>query len=173
MQNRFTWMAVLTITLGAGLLRAHDYDPNKPVTLSGTVTKVEWHQPYVKIHLDVAGQNGRKQGWEIETVTPQVMQSDGITSAAIKVGDQITVEGIQAKTGSDHALAKSLKLSDGRNVSLASTQESAPMQTSMNVPPAKPAKLPRTASDVPLIGLIGLASLAGWSILAARPRRLS
>ena len=166
---------VSAFALSTAVLLAHDYDSNKPVTLTGSVKKVEWHQPYVKIHMDVNDANGKVKDWEIETSAPTKLESDGVTSTAIKVGDNITVQGIQEKHGTEHALARSITLANGQTVSLSAppvTSPPEPAQTAANTPPA-PENLPRTASSMPLIGLIGLGALGAWGVLALRSRLLS
>ena len=52
---------------------AHRYDPNKTVTLTGTVKEIKWDKSYVKIHLSVKGANGKTKDWELETATPSVL----------------------------------------------------------------------------------------------------
>jgi LPXTG-motif cell wall-anchored protein len=156
---------ISVFVLSAGAALAHKYDANKPVTLSGTVGKIEWHKPYVKIHLDAKDTNGKTIDWEIETATPSVLQSDGFTSKSIKEGDQITVQADGAADGSHHALAHSVTLADGRALSV-----TAPEQQAGN--PASPngATLPQTATNFPLIGVIGLVALAASAGLSLKRR---
>ena len=154
MQVRSTaLLSVLILSAGAAL--AHKYDANKPVTLSGTVGKIEWHKPYVKIHLDSKDADGKAIDWEIETATPSVLQADGFTSKSIKEGDQITVQADAAADGSHHALAHSVTLADGRALSVTAPEQQASS-------PASPSgsTLPQTATNFPLIGVIGLIALA-------------
>lgn len=155
------------LALFASYAFAHQYDPNKPVTLTGTVKKIEWHTPYVKIHLDTTDANGNTTDWEIQTATPRVLRSDGMTSTSIKDGDQITVQGYQDTDGSDHALAHSMTLANGQTIAIGTSAPSG--QTAQAPQPAGP--LPQTATDWPLIGLMGLGALAAWSLLSI-PRRL-
>jgi LPXTG-motif cell wall-anchored protein len=172
---RSTAILISALILGAGVgLAAHKYDSNKPLTLSGTVTKVEWQKPYVKIHMDAKDASGKTVDWEIETATPSVMESDGFTRTSINKGDQITVQGEGAASGSPHALAHSLTLADGRTMSI--NQPQAEPATTSGSSPAPPATsdstLPHTATSLPLMGLVGLIALGAGSVLSMR-RRLS
>jgi hypothetical protein len=97
---------------------ARQYNPNKPVTLAGTVTKIEWRLPYVKIHIDTMDANGNTTKWEIQTSTPRVLQSDGMKSTSVKEGDQITVQGYQDTNGSAHALAHLITLGNGQTITI-------------------------------------------------------
>jgi LPXTG-motif cell wall-anchored protein len=175
MQLKPTAVLISALMLSAGAaLAAHKYDSNKPLTLNGTVTKVEWQKPYVKIHMDAKDASGKTVDWEIETAEPSVMESDGITRSSINKGDQITVQGDGAASGSPHALAHSLRLANGRTMSLSQSQaEVNPASPSAPAPPAtSDSKLPRTASNMPLVGLIGLVTLGAGAVLSMR-RRLS
>ena len=184
---------------------AHQYDPNKPVTLTGTVKKIEWRTGYVKIHLDTTKANGKTRDWEIQAA-PGMLQSEGITRTSINKGDQITVLGIQdRKKGSAHALAQSITLANGQTVPAPSQPtpqaqvsqpapppqpEAPPSQPPAEVQPSQPLaevqplqlqtppilsepahRLPRTATDWPLIGLMGLGALAAWSLLSISSAR--
>lgn len=159
-------------------MAAHKYDSNKPVTLTGTVTKVEWHKPYVKIHLDAKDADGKNHDWEVQTLTPTVLESRGMPRNGLKEGDQITVKGSGAADGSDHLLARSVTMADGKTVALngpdvAVNRASADIggTTSDNTAPAT--SLPRTASVTPLLGLMGLVSLTAAVSLGVIRRRLS
>jgi hypothetical protein len=107
---------------------ARQYDPNKPVTLTGTVKKIDWRIPYVKIHLNTTDVGGNTTAWEIQTDTPRVLQSDGMKSTSVKEGDQITVQGYQDTNGSAHALAHLITLVDGQTITVGTRAPSAPFQ---------------------------------------------
>src|SRR5215467_9025802 len=97
---------VMAAAFGATAFAAHQYDTSKSKTLSGTVTKVEWNnKDYVKIHMDAPGKNGKKADWELQTTSPDALQSDGISMSNLKEGDQITVQGHPASNGSAHLIA--------------------------------------------------------------------
>lgn len=95
---------------------AAEYDANKPVTLKGTVTKVEWMNPHARFYIDVKDEKGNVTNWNLELASPNVLVRNGWTRKSLAVGDEVTVEGSQAKDGSKMANARVVKLADGRRV---------------------------------------------------------
>src|SRR6202162_3284721 len=93
-----------------------EYDANKPVTLKGTVTKVEWTNPHARFYVDVKEESGSVTNWNLELASPNVLARQGWTRNSLKFGDQITVEGSMAKDGSKMANAKLVTLADGKKV---------------------------------------------------------
>ena len=93
---------------------AAQYDANKPITLTGKVTKVEWMNPHVYFYVDVKDDKGAVTNWACETGGgPNSLIRQGWTKDSLKVDDSVTVEGFLAKDGS--------KTANARNVTLAST----------------------------------------------------
>src|ERR1700685_4350112 len=76
---------------------AAEFDVTKPVSLKGTVTKVEWTNPHVWIYIDVANENGTVEHWQCENGAPNALARMGWTRHSLNVGDKITVEGFRAK----------------------------------------------------------------------------
>ncbi len=122
-------MKIKTSVLVAGLglmaaavpLLAHhsfaaEYDSNKPVKITGTVTKVEWMNPHARFYVDVKGADGKVTNWNFELGAIPVLLKQGWTKNSLHQGDQITVEGSAAKDSSNTANARSVVLSDGRRV---------------------------------------------------------
>lgn len=95
---------------------AAEYDANKPVTLKGTVTKVEWTNPHARFYVDVKDEKGTIHNWNLELASPNVLVRNGWKRDSLKVGDEVVVEGSRAKDGSDWANARVVKLADGRRV---------------------------------------------------------
>jgi hypothetical protein len=95
---------------------AAEYDVKKPVTLKGTVTKVEWTNPHARFYIDVKDENGNVTNWNLELASPNVLVRQGWSRHSLNVGDQVTVEGAQAKDGSQMANARTVTLADGRKV---------------------------------------------------------
>jgi hypothetical protein len=95
---------------------AAEYDSNKPITITGVVTKLEWMNPHARFYVDVKGTDGIVTNWNFELGAIPVLLKQGWRKDSLKAGDQVTVEGSQAKDGSRSANARSVKLPDGRRV---------------------------------------------------------
>jgi hypothetical protein len=90
---------------------AAEYDSNKPVTLTGAVTKVEWTNPHVYFYIDVKdAATGKVTNWAMEMGAPAVIQRSGWKRTSMKLGDLVTVEGFQAKNGQPHGNARTVTL---------------------------------------------------------------
>jgi hypothetical protein len=99
---------------------AAEFDTNKPVTLHGKVTKIEWVNPHARFYIEVADPAGV---WELELGSPNTLLRYGFKRDSMKVGDDVIVEGYSAKDGSKLANAKTVQFSDGRKVSAGSSAE--------------------------------------------------
>ena len=95
---------------------AAEYDSNKPVTLTGTVSKVEWTNPHARFYVDVQDDSGKVITWNLELASPNVLVRNGWGRNTVKVGDAVTVSGSMAKDGANLANARSVVLADGRKV---------------------------------------------------------
>jgi Family of unknown function (DUF6152) len=122
MRIQFGVFAVsLSLLAGSVPLLAHhsfaaEYDSNKPVKISGVVTKVEWMNPHARFYVDVKGADGKVTNWNFELGAIPVLLKQGWTKNSLKAGDQVTVEGSAAKDNSSSANARSVTLPDGRRV---------------------------------------------------------
>jgi Family of unknown function (DUF6152) len=105
---------------------AAQYDANKPVTLQGIVTKVEWTNPHARFYVDVRDETGTVTNWNLELASPNVLVRNGWSRKSLKVGDEIVVEGSLAKDGSKMANARVVRLADGRRVFAGSSGGDAP-----------------------------------------------
>ena len=95
---------------------AAEYDANKPVTLKGTVTKVEWMNPHARFYVDVKDEKGALTNWNLELASPSALVRNGWTRKSLTVGDEVTVQGSLAKDGSKMANARVVTLANGRQV---------------------------------------------------------
>ncbi|OLD17932.1 MAG: hypothetical protein AUJ01_08345 [Acidobacteria bacterium 13_1_40CM_3_65_5] len=95
---------------------AAEFDANKPVTLQGSVTKLEWQNPHIWVYLDVKDDRGNTQPWQCEGGPPNTLTRNGWSINSLKVGDLITIDGVLAKDGSKTCNARAVKLPDGRSV---------------------------------------------------------
>ena len=100
-----------------------EYDPNKPITLTGAVTKLEWTNPHARFYIDVKDASGAVANWELELGSPNTLIRYAWKRDSLKIGDVVTVEGYLAKDGSKLANAKTVKFSDGRVVNAGSSND--------------------------------------------------
>ena len=134
-------LSALTATLAAGTLagliaasaplQAHhafgaEFDANRPVTLKGVITRMEWVNPHSWIHIDVKNPDGSVQSWMIECGPPGALVRRGWSKASVPSGLEILVEGYQAKDGSLRANGKDVVLPDGRRLFAGSSGTGAP-----------------------------------------------
>ena len=108
---------------------AAEYDANKPVTLKGTVSKIEWTNPHARFYVDVRDEKGTVTIWNLELASPNVLVRNGWTRKSLNVGDEVVVEGSLAKDGSKMANARVVRLADGRRVFAGSSGGDAPPPT--------------------------------------------
>ena len=94
---------------------ASEYDSNKPVTLEGTVTKVEWMNPHVYFYIDVKDADGKVTNWALEMGNPASLYRRGWKKEALTLGGTVIVEGSLAKDGSHLANASTVTL-DGKRL---------------------------------------------------------
>ena len=125
-------LALVLVT--ASTLQAHhsfaaQYDANKPVTLVGTVTKVEWTNPHARFYVDVKDDKGVVTSWNLELASPNVLRRNGWTRTSLNVGDEVTVEGAQAKDGTNVGNAVAVVLvATGKRLFAASSQTDTPQR---------------------------------------------
>jgi Family of unknown function (DUF6152) len=106
---------------------AAEFDSNKPVTLTGVVSKVNWANPHVYVYLDVKDANEKVSTYALECNSVNTLLHRGWTRDALKKGDQVIVSAYEAKDtrplpdGSIHANARSIKFADGHIVSAGSS----------------------------------------------------
>ena len=93
------------------------FDLDKPITITGTVIKMEWINPHSYLSVDAKDANGKIRHWAFEMAGPGALRKAGLSRAdrgGLKPGDTITVNGVLAKDGTDSGLVKDVKLPDGR-----------------------------------------------------------
>ena len=90
-----------------------EYDPAKPVTIKGTVSKVEWTNPHARIYVDVTDASGKKTTWNFELAARSALTRQGWTGTSVKVGDAVTVEADAARSGIPGGHTRSVILADG------------------------------------------------------------
>jgi hypothetical protein len=93
-----------------------EFDRTKPVSLKGTVTKLEWMNPHVWVYLNVTDAAGKTAKWQCENGAPNMLKRAGWNRESIKEGDVITIDGSLAKDGSNTCNASTLVLAKGTKV---------------------------------------------------------
>ena len=112
-------LVVTALLLASAPMLAHhsfgaEYDGNRPVTISGVVTKVEWTNPHSHIYLDVKDTKGTVANWKLEGYPPGVLSRTGWKrDATLKPGDRITVFGWLARDGTNWAHGRQVTFADG------------------------------------------------------------
>ena len=97
---------------------AAEFDINKPVKLTGTVTAMEWINPHSWIHIDVKGSDGKVVSWMIEGGSPNILLRRGFTKKSLETGTVIVVDGYQAKSGEARANGANITFPDGKRLFL-------------------------------------------------------
>jgi len=105
---------------------AAEFDANKPVTIKGMVSKVEWTNPHSWIHIEVKGPDGKVETWAVEGGAPNALIRRGWTKNSVPVGVEIIVEGFQAKDGSFRANGRDITFPDGKRLFIGSEGTGAP-----------------------------------------------
>ena len=89
------------------------YDMDHPLTLKGTVARLEWTNPHGYIYLDVKDDKGQTVEWAVEINSPNFLKHNGWTSTTVKPGDVVTVTGGAAKSGAKTMRCTTVVLANG------------------------------------------------------------
>ena len=121
MKTTHLLVGVLLVLAAAARPSAHhsfaaEFDVNKPVTLTGAVTKVEWANPHIWVYMDVKDHNGAVQPWQCEGGAPNTLTRNGWSRDSVKMSEQITIYGYLAKDGSKTCNLRTVTLPGGKTV---------------------------------------------------------
>ena len=105
---------------------AAEYDANRPVTLTGAVTKMAWINPHSWIYIDVAKPDGNVENWAVEAGPPGTLIRAGFTKESLAAGTVIKVNGYRAKDGALRANGRDITLPDGRLLFVGGSSPDAP-----------------------------------------------
>ena len=113
--------ATVVLALGVSLTAHHSfaaqYDSNKPITLTGTVAKIDWTNPHIHFYVDVKDDKGRVTQWTFEGYPPNMLVRQGWKrDVSMKPGDVVTVFGWQARAELNTAAAREVTWPDGRKL---------------------------------------------------------
>jgi len=127
---------LLTAALGLGLAGtattlpafahhafAAEYDGEKPIDLSGVVTKARWVNPHSWLYFDVKGADGAVTNWGVELGAPNALAGKGLQKTDLAPGAEIQVKGYRAKNGGPYGYAVTVTLHDGRTFQTGGAQD--------------------------------------------------
>lgn len=116
---RIVTVLLVALTLSASAAAHHsfsaEFDGNAPITLKGTLSKMEWVNPHGWLHIDVAQPDGKVVTWAVETGATNALMRRGLRQADFPIGSEVVVKGFKAKNGSPSANGSSVTFADGRN----------------------------------------------------------
>ena len=131
-QNLLMFMLIATaeITIAFPVNAHHsfaaEYDADKPVTLTGSVTKMAWINPHSWIYIDVKKPDGSVENWAVEAGPPGTLVRAGFTKESLAAGTVIKVNGYRAKDGALRANGRDITLPDGRLLFVGGSSPGAP-----------------------------------------------
>lgn len=103
-----------------------EFDTTKPVVVKGTVTKIEWMNPHAWFYVDAKTDSGAVEHWQFETGAPNELVRRGWRKNDLKVGDEVTVNGLRARDGTNTASARTVTLPSGKKVFSGSASDGGP-----------------------------------------------
>ena len=113
MRTRLAIAVVIVVLAASGRALAHhsftaEFDADKPIKLTGTVTKVEWTNPHTWIFMDVKNQDGTVSNWGFEMPGPAQLLRQGLKHDTMKIGDVLTIDARRARDDSNNANAQTI-----------------------------------------------------------------
>jgi hypothetical protein len=107
---------------------ATEFDAQKPVTMKGVVTKIDWVNPHVWFYINVKKDDGTIENWGFEMGGPNSLRTSGWTKETMKIGDEVVVEGSLAKNGSRNVNAKNVTMASTGKKLLAASSQGGPVE---------------------------------------------
>ena len=114
-------LVIVALAAAAAPVLAHhslaaQFDEGQPVTLNGVITKVEWVNPHVYLHVDAVDQSGKVSAWEVETFPPTTLRRGGLTKETLGLGQKVTLLAFKARNGSPLAFLRKITFADGHEL---------------------------------------------------------
>jgi hypothetical protein len=106
---------------------AAEFDRNKPISLKGTITKLQWANPHIWIFVDVKDEaTGKVTNWGFSGGPPGLLTRRGVRKENLVPGTVVVMTGFRAKDGSNNASGGSVTFEDGRNALTGSAEDVIP-----------------------------------------------
>ena len=121
-------LACLGLGVAAAPALAHhafaaEYDGDKPLDLTGVVTKARWVNPHSWLYFDVKASDGTVTNWGVEMGAPNALAGKGLLKTDLQPGAEIQVKGYRSKNGGPYGYAVTVTLHDGRSFQTGGAQD--------------------------------------------------
>jgi hypothetical protein len=131
MKRAILLSSALVLAAAASGVQAHhsfaaEFDVDKPLTLEGTVVKMEWVNPHSWLHIDVPKKDGGMERWRIEGGAPSALLRRGWNRNSLPAGTKVVVQAYAARNGEKYANARDIVFPDGRKLFIGSSGTGAP-----------------------------------------------
>ena len=123
------WSLILLVVSTTSVWAHHSttalFDMDKPISVTGSLTKIDWINPHIRVSIEAKGSGGKLDNWLFETNPPSWYRSVGLGRAdfAKAIGQTVTVEAFRAKDGAFYGYMQKIKFADGTSLELVNTAD--------------------------------------------------